>query len=372
MENTKKRISIVKIILIIILSLLGLLILVVGGYVIYMQATYYRIDDFAKMEINNPIETQINKNQKYSITTYNIGFGAYEQDYTFFMDVGEMKDGTVTQGHYARAFSKEDTIKNVNGSIELLKSINADFMFLQEVDVDATRSYYVNECEMISDEFNSYSNIYSSNFHSGYLAYPFYQMHGKVEAGTLTLSKYNVREAVRRQLPISTDFFTKFFDLDRCFTINYVPVKDGKELALINLHLSAYDEGGVFRALQMELLNEVMLEEYNKGNYVIAGGDFNHDIADSATYFKTEQKIPSWLSFLDDEDLNEGFSFADANNNAPTCRGADIVYQRDVTYTCVVDGFIVSDNVLVNKVENIDNDFKYSDHNPAYMEFTLL
>ena len=57
------------------------------------------------------------------------------------------------------------------------------------------------------------------------------------------------------------------------------------------MHLSAYDEGGVYRAKQIAMLNEILKTERDNGNYVIAGGDFNHDIADSSTYFKTTQKI---------------------------------------------------------------------------------
>ena len=48
-----------------------------------------------------------------------------------------------------------------------------------------------------------------------------------------------------------------------------------------------------------------------------------------------------------------------------------MIYIKDETYTCVVDGFIVSDNIEINLVENVDNQFLYSDHNPVYMEFTL-
>lgn len=80
-------------------------------------------------------------------------------------------------------------------------------------------------------------------------------------------------------------FITKFTDLDRCFTISYVPVDNGKTLALVALHLSAYDEGGKIRQKQLEMLNEVLLSEYEKGNYVIAGGDFNHDIAGTMDLF---------------------------------------------------------------------------------------
>ena len=50
-------------------------------------------------------------------------------------------------------------------------------------------------------------------------------------------------------------------------------------------------------------------------------------------------------------------------------------YTKDSNYSVVLDGFIVSDNVIVNSVTNIsqDNDelFLYSDHNPVQLKFVL-
>jgi hypothetical protein len=45
-----------------------------------------------------------------------------------------------------------------------------------------------------------------------------------------------------------------------------------KELVLINTHNEAFDPGDIRRA-QMDYLRTFMIDEYSKGNYVIAGGD---------------------------------------------------------------------------------------------------
>ena len=188
----------------------------------------------------------------------------------------------------------------------------------------------------------------------------------------LTLGKYQISESVRRQFPVDNSFITKFTDLDRCFMVSRVPLENGKELLLVNLHLSAYDEGGKIRAKQLALLNQVFEEEREKGNYVIAGGDFNHDIADSIESFPTGQKVPGWVSELDDSQLADGYHFVKADNAAevPTCRGADIPYEKGVTYTVIVDGFIVSDGITA-RAENLDGEFRYSDHNPVKLTFVL-
>lgn len=356
--------------------ILMVFVLIIGGYLGYILIQYYRYGDIVNLNIDrNSENVTVSLSREYSISTYNIGFGAYNHEYSFFMDEGYMKDGTYVSGKYATARSEKIVLENTNGAINTIKSLGTDFMFFQEVDKKATRSYSVNQYKMIMDNFDSYSSVYASNFHSAYLLYPFNDPIGKTEAGIATLSKYKMNSATRYKLPIDESFPTKFFDLDRCFMITRYSVNGGRELVLINVHLSAYDEGGVYRKKQLELLNKVLKEEREKGHYVIVGGDFNHDIADSLNSFNTEQKVPEWVYVLNNDDLAEGYSFA-ASKNIPTCRSTDMPYIKDSNYSVVLDGFIVSDNVKVTSVINIaqDNDelFLYSDHNPVKMKFVLV
>ena len=232
----------------------------------------------------------------------------------------------------------------------------------------------MNQVNALKDTFADYENVFANNFHSVYLLYPFSDPHGAVQAGLLNFSRYKIAEAERRSYPVDNSFITKFTDLDRCFAVLRIPVENGKELVLINSHMSAYDEGGKIRAQQLELLNAVMEEEYQAGNYVIVGGDFNHALGEAvAEGFASEQKFPEWVSILTQAEIAEGIQIQQAENEleVPTCRGADIPYTKGVTYTTVVDGFLVSDNIKAT-AENIDTDFRYSDHNPVRLQFELL
>jgi endonuclease/exonuclease/phosphatase family metal-dependent hydrolase len=364
----------ISIILKLILGILLLCLVCIAGYVIYMQANYYRIEDHAPLEAENNQEKTLKLEEMYTAVTYNIGFGAYGPEYSFFMDTGEMQDGTLTAGKYGKAISKASVKANTKGAAGELEKLDADFMLLQEVDVDADRSYHINQKEELIERFSDYGNVFANNFHSAYLFYPFSDPHGAVEAGLLNFSRYKIAEAKRRSYPVDNSFVTKFTDLDRCFAVMRLPVEGGKELALINSHMSAYDEGGRIRAQQLELLNSVMEEEYQAGNYVIVGGDFNHALGEAvAEGFPTEQKFPAWVSILTQEEMAEGIAIQQAENelDVPTCRGADLPYTKGVNFTTVVDGFLVSDNVKAT-AENIDTDFGYSDHNPVLLRFELL
>lgn len=82
--------------LIFILGLLGCLVVFIGAYVIYMQTHYYRIKDYQPLSIRQKLNhsNKLQTNTTYSAATYNVGFGAYNQKFSFFMDTGKMKDGT--------------------------------------------------------------------------------------------------------------------------------------------------------------------------------------------------------------------------------------------------------------------------------------
>lgn len=373
-----------RIVMAVVAGILAAAVLVVAGYVIYVVAQYSRIADNYELEIKSgeAVKAQVDKDS-FKIVTYNIGFGAYSPDFSFFMDSGTMKDGTKVSGSGSKAKDKQTVLDNTNGAIAAVEKADADFVFLQETDVKSTRARGVNQLEMFTEKMTAFSYVYAENFHSAYLAYPLHDFHGKTNAGLVTFSAYKPTSAIRRSFPVDNGFPTKFFDLDRCFSVTRLSLSDdrlGHELVLINAHLSAYDEGGTIRAQQLEMLNGVLKEERDKGNYVVVGGDFNHDIAsayakaegkDSMTYFDSEQNIPPWVFQITDGDLTEGYKLV-ASLNCATCRSTDMPYTAGVNYTVVLDGFIVSDNIRVDKAENIDTGFKYSDHNPATMTFTLL
>lgn len=367
MKKTLKRAGLVLGIL------LGLAVLVLAGYVAYLQLQYYRIEDGTVLEVARSQDALLTLDTPYTAVSCNIGFGAYGPEYSFFMDTGEMLDGTPTQGLYGRAMSRESVLENTQAALDTLQQLDADLMLLQEVDENAHRSYRVNQREMTIEAFPAYSHVWGENFHSGFLLYPFTDPHGDTVAGLQTLSRYRVDQAVRRSYPIDEDFFIKFTDLDRCFTVLYLPVENtDRQLVVVHSHMSAYDEGGTIRARQLELLCDVIEAEYQAGNYVIVGGDFNHALYGTAHAFESQQAFPGWVQTMDNSDLPEHFAFVEADNgfDVPTCRGADIPYTPGVNYTTVVDGFLVSDNVRAS-AQNIDARFAFSDHNPVLLTFEL-
>ena len=71
--------------------------------------------------------------------------------------------------------------------------------------------------------------------------------------------------------------------------------------------------------------------------------------------------------------LDESFTIigpVDEENPVPSCRNADKPYSKN-SFVLTIDGFIVSSNIEVLSANVLDTGFKYSDHNPVYMDFIL-
>lgn len=351
-------------------ALLAVLLLV-AGYVVYMLATYNRIPDNQELAVENNQHAALKAGEEYTALSYNIGFGAYTPEFTFFMDTGEMLDGTKTQGSSSWAASRESVEACTDFDIAILQEHQPTFALLQEVDFGSTRSYGVDQTALIAQALPGMGSAEAVNFHSSFLFYPVTWPHGFANSCVMTLSSAQLSSAVRRSYPVSTSL-SKYFDLDRCFMVCRVPVEGGAELVLINNHMSAYDQGGTVRAQQLQMLCSVMEEEAAKGNYVIVGGDFNHALCGSAELYPSQQKLPSWLSVLEDSELPEGFHVVRPSNleEVASCRDSDIPFEEGVTYQTTVDGFIVSPNVSASAL-NLDYGYAASDHNPVKLTFTL-
>ncbi len=336
---------------------------IVAIYVAYVFMSYYRVEDYQVLAVENPVKTVAKVQTEYKITSANIGFGAYSDTYSFFMDGGK----------YSRAFSKEAVLENVQGEISIIQKENANFHLFQEVDIDGTRSYHVNQYNVLKKGFKQ-TSVFAQNYDSPYLMYPFTSPHGKNKAGIVTFSDFQITSSIRRSLPIETGV-TKLLDLDRCYSKSRIPVENGKELVLYNVHLSAYTTDSSTATNQLKMLFKDMQKEYKKGNYIVGGGDFNKDLlGDSYSIFKQGEEMDrSWAKPLPKELIPDHLNLVvpyDASNPIPSCRDADMPYSED-NFVITVDGFVTSDNVEVNASNVIDAQFKYSDHNPVYMTFVL-
>ncbi|MCQ2503843.1 MAG: endonuclease/exonuclease/phosphatase family protein [Saccharofermentans sp.] len=355
----KKAKKILKAIVAVILTLIVLF----GIYFVYVLIAYHRLEDNIALEITSTTDSfeECRTGEEYTIGTYNIGFGAYTPEYSFFMNGGK----------YSWAMSEEGLHENIDNIIGEIRSFEPDIMLLQEVDFGGTRTYNYDERSRIEELLEPGNVAFAQNYDSPYLFWPVYQPHGANKSGIFTYARFRITSSLRRSLPIS-ESLSKLVDLDRCYSISRIPVENGRELVIINIHMSAYGSNPSVREGQINMFTEEMRREYEAGNYVIVGGDFNHNLRD-----EIDPDAPGWAQRFPREDLPEGFSLAfdvcqgetDIAHN--TGRASEVPYDPATTYTVTLDGFFVSDNITVTSYHAVDTGYLYSDHDPVVMQFVL-
>ena len=302
----------------------------------------------------------------FSIVTWNVGYGSLGKESDFFMDGG-------TQ---SRPDSQQIVDKNIAGIIDQLRpdphDFMADFMLLQEVDSGSKRSYGVIETDAIAEGVG-FTTAYALNYKSAFVPVPVASPLGKVSSGVFTLASTEITDAERIALPSPFSWPMSTVNLKRCLLVTRIPLQDtDKELVIVNLHLEAYDDGEG-KIAQTKALMGFLAEEYEKGNYVIAGGDFNQTFPGALDKYPVKNADLWTPGMLDNSDLpGDAWQFV-TDLDTPTCRLLNEPYDPDsaATQYYVIDGFIVSPNIRVDSVETIDAGFEFSDHNPVYMNITL-
>lgn len=356
--------NILKKILKVFLAIIVVLVLAFAGIIVYALLSDYKpkaTEILAQPE--NP--TLLKDSSTISLLTWNIGYAGLDKDMDFFMDGG------------SKAITPENRCQdNISGICNFIKQNDSiDFIILQEVDRKSKRSYRIDEYEKISAFLPSYSSFFARNYDVFFVPVPPAKPMGKVLSGIAIYSKFIPESSTRYAYPGKYGFPTQLFQLDRCFIVNRYRINNGKELVLINTHNEAFDKGGFIRKAQMESLREFVLNEYNSGNFVIAGGDWNQ----CPPEFK-----PAFI-------MNKGFTGKVGNFNlltiesdympkewkwiydptVPSFRTVVKAYDPQSTPTSVCDIFLISPNIESISVKCHHLGFTNSDHNPVIVKVKL-
>ncbi len=341
---------------------IGCILVVAIGYVLYVFLSYSRIEDNLPLSVEGSAqESVLPADGTYTVVVNNLGFGAYTADYTFFMDGGKE----------SRARSRESTIDCITQGGNKALSYDPDFVLFQEVDTDSDRSYHVNQAELLRGMFPGYCSVEAVNYHSAYLMYPVTRPHGASNSSILTLSRYAATSALRRSLPIS-DSLSKILDLDRAYSVTRIPLDDGRGFCLYNVHLSAYGVNDDIKTRQVKMLFDDMTAEIAKGNSCLAGGDFNCDFTGTSVLDLNGKPVDfGWAQPFPDELIPDGIRKVTPDNpDVATCRNNDKPYE-DGDFVIIVDGFFASEDLVIESCEDIWTGFVYSDHNPVVCTFSF-
>lgn len=347
----------------VVLWILLAILLAAAALVGWATIVEYRPEPTSTVPVSGKPTAEWRPGDTLTAVTWNLGYGALGDNATFFMDGG----ADVYTADKARVTANMDAI------LTEMDSLNADLFFLQEVDINSDRSYHINEQAMIAERHPDMASAAADNFRVMFVPYPIPPI-GHVESGIQLLSRAPYLSAERISQPCPFSWPIRVANLKRCLLVTRIKLADtDRELVVIDLHMDAYDDGGG-RIEQTKQLAAFMQAEYAKGNYVIAGGDFNQTPSNIDT---TRYYVPGrvWEAPLIDVSLlGENVTFR-TDDRTPTCRALNRVYAGADAETFeyyVIDGFVVSANIRIEACETQDLHFAASDHNPVKLQFTLL
>jgi len=325
----------------------------------YSTISEFNPEKVEQLNVAEHSEKQIYAPTEISLLSWNIGYAGLGKEMDFFYEGGTLVRPT-----------KDLNAKYLKGIEDFISSVIAvDFLLFQEIDFNSKRSYSTNQYQFIKNILPNHNSVKAYNYKSWFVPIPIFEPMGKVLSGMTTFSKFKAIEAKRFGTPGSHVWPKKLFMLKRCFIYSKYKVFNGKELVVINLHNSAFDDESELRKAELAMLQNLLISEYEKGNYVIAGGDWNQNpggyIENSFQNYLSKLNWPIEKDYLL-EDWNWASDFS-----IPTNRGVQFPFDIDKTETTILDFFVTSPNIKVLEVKTFDLGFENSDHHPVWMKVRL-
>lgn len=294
--------------------------------------------------------------QTLRLLTWNVGYAGTGAEDDFFL----------AGGRNVFAKDKPSVLRHLANINAFLRQIPADLYLIEEVDSPSRRTYGVNERQVIASGMDACCSSYALNHNVYFIPYPKLKPLGKVQSGMLALGRCRPADAKRVQLQGVFPWPDRAFQMERCLLVWKLPRQDGKNWTIIQLHLEAWDAGNIRKA-ELAQLRELALQEYNEGNYVVLGGDWNAVLPGLRLDEFTARPPAANTILLDPDFLPTGWTWG-VDRSRPTNRSVDSPYDPQRNYFTAIDGFVVSPNVHIDSVRTIPLNFQDSDHEPVQIE----
>ncbi len=331
-------------------------------FLLYLAITDFKPDHIMAIEIEGQeAEVDLIKDSIFNLLTWNVGYAGLGQEMDFFYDGGQQSGP-----------SEKLNQKYLHGIRNSLREVDSiDFWLLQEIDLESKRTYHINQKEGIQEMLYNFHHSFVLNYVVAFVPVPISNPMGKVKAGMMTSSLYKPSEALRVAYPLIASWPKKMVLLDRCFILNRHPLANGKDLLIMNTHNTAYIYDPELRVKELEVMRRFVLGEYNKGNYVIAGGDWNMNPPDfePTADFNGHKFVPSKVK-MEPTFFPDDWQWA-YDNSAPTNRQNYKSFVKGENGTTYLDYFLVSPNVELLMTKTMDFEFEHSDHNPVFIQVKL-
>lgn len=332
----------------------------VGGFILFSTITEFRPAPVEPVEVSGSASFPVDSTTVFSLISWNLGYGGLGIGMDFFYDGG-------TRVRPARDYF-DQTIERIGNFLQQHDSI--DFFLLQEVDRNSKRSYALDEVDWFSTKLPGFGIWFAPNYDCRFVPVPLFDPLGRVTSGLATCSRFQPDSVARYGFDKHVPWPNRLVYLKRCFLVSRYTLPDNRQLIVLNIHNSAFDTTGTLRKREMEMLSQIMIHEYEAGNYLVAGGDWNanppgFDPEQILTGDRVKQDpftglntfFPGWKFVFDPV--------------SPTNRDVNTAYEKGATVTTIVDFFLLSPNIQVREIKTCSTGFEQTDHQPVSIQIAL-
>jgi endonuclease/exonuclease/phosphatase family metal-dependent hydrolase len=174
---------------------------------------------------------------------------------------------------YKVIYSEEEITANLKRLAQSIKQVDPDILFLQEADINSSRSAYVDEVRWLLDNTDFNYAVYGLQWKAQFV--PSDGL-GRIEESNAILSRWKLKDPKRFQLDRRQDqgALVRYFYERYCMVEATVEIPGFKDLVLLNIHAAAFATDDTKYKNLVEFTNE--LDNLSgSGNIFVAGGDLN-------------------------------------------------------------------------------------------------
>ncbi|HRW97641.1 MAG TPA: endonuclease/exonuclease/phosphatase family protein [Bacteroidales bacterium] len=351
-----------RIVLMILIWIIATVLTIAFFFLLFSMITEYKPEPEELLQTKGNSADEKISDSILTLMTWNTGYACMGAEANFFYDGGTMmRPEKVLHEKYLRNI--QNTIKSESA---------ADFILLQEIDKKARRSYFSNQTEVLIKTLSGHNAVFAVNYDVMFVPVPFSNPMGKVLAGLMSFSKYEPKTSNRISFSKNYPWPLRLFNLKRCFILQRFQLNNGFELVILNTHNSAFDDG-YLRISQISELRSIAITEYDKGNYVIIGGDWNINPPgfDPNQISNGDLAVKKDIGSIPEDFMPVGWKWV-FDPKIPTNRYVDTAYRKKQTPTTIIDFFLVSPNIQLISSATSDLQFSNSDHNPLIIKIKMI
>ena len=283
-----------------------------------------------------------------TVVTWNLGYGGLGEGSDFFADGGQ---AYLPPGPGA-------TRESADAIAAWLGDSGADVVMTQENARPSVINFWTDLKGQVDRALPDHQSVFHADFQTRYLPPPL-----RISNGLGSYVRHGLSGSEIWPMPSDGDPYDG--PLRRRYGA-LATTMDGPGgcWTFVNLHTSAFDEGGALRRRQLAAILERAVAVHASGSRVVIGGDFNMRLVQTDFAHTTLEEHLFWVHDLPTEVLPDGWRVV-ADPATPTVRTNERPYRAGENYTAVIDGFIVSPDVEVVSVTTADLGFRHSDHQPV-------